>query len=149
MPPYVPPVSLVLRGLGIANQDLGSETATVSTAFLRFLIGEVVKRGAFDPHWCAEHYPDVEGARLAGQVALLHQHYCVQGYFERRLPGELPFDPDWYYSRYDNVAQAFSPADPEGMRRHFETQGWDECRAGVPEVRKDADRWLAAARGQR
>jgi len=148
-PGFVPPLNLLLRGLGITERDLGMETVTVSTAFLRFIISEIVSRGAFDPVWYADRYPDVEGARLAGQVASLHAHYCRQGYFEGRFSGEMPFDPDWYYSRYEDVARAFSPADPEALRRHFETQGCLEGRAGTPEQRKDADRWVEAVRGKR
>jgi hypothetical protein len=148
-PPYVPPVAVMLRGLGITELDLRGDSATVSTAFLRFVISEIVKRGAFDPRWYAERYPDVESARLAGEVSSLHQHYCMQGYFEGRVPGELPCDPDWYYSRYEDVAQTYSPADSDGLRDHYETQGWYEGRAGTPEVSKEADRWLAAARGDR
>lgn len=148
-PAYVPPLSLLLRGLGIGERDLSRETATVSIPFLRFIISELVSRGAFDPRWYAERYPDVEGARLAGQVASLHRHYCTQGYFEGRLPTELPFDPDWYYSRYEDVAQTFSPADPEALRQHFEVQGWSEGRTGTPEQRKEADRWVEASRGKR
>lgn len=142
---YVPPVTVVLRGLGITEFDLQQKTVSVSTPFLRFIISELVRRGAFDPAWYAERYPDVEGARLAGQSPSLHQHYCTQGYFEGRLPCEPPFDPDWYYSRYDDVSRAFSPADPAALRQHFTSQGWWEGRAGTPELRNDADRWLEAA----
>jgi hypothetical protein len=144
-PRYVPPIELVLRGLGITDADLQREQATVSVQFLRFILGELVRQGRFDPAWYAERNPDVEGARLAGEVPSLHEHYCTTGYFEGRLPCELPFDSDWYYSRYDDVSQAFSPADPDALLQHFRSQGWREGRAGTPEHRRDADRWLEAA----
>lgn len=142
---YVPPVTVVLRGLGITESDLNQASVTVSTAFLRFIVSQLVNRGRFDRAWYAEHYPDVEGARLAGLVSSLHEHYCTQGYFEGRVPCEVPFDPDWYYSRYADVSQAFSPADRDGLHQHFRSQGWWEGRAGTPDVRKDADLWLEAA----
>jgi hypothetical protein len=142
---YVPSIAVLLRGLGVTELQPGQETVAVSTAFLRFIVSELVSRGDFDPAWYAARYPDVEGARLAGQVSSLHQHYCTQGYFEGRAPGEVPVDPDWYYSRYADVSQAFSPADPDGICQHYRTQGWREGRAGTPEMRKDADRWLEAA----
>jgi hypothetical protein len=144
-PGYVPPIDVILRGLGIGEAALRQERATVSVRFLRFLVGELVRQGRFDPAWYAERNPDVEGARLAGEVASLHEHYCTTGYFEGRLPCELPFDADWYYSRYDDVSRAFSPADPEGLVQHFRASGWREGRAGTPEFRRDADRWLEAA----
>lgn len=142
---YVPPVTVVLRGLGITELDLRREKVTVSTAFLRFIISQLVRRAEFDPAWYAERYPDVEGARLAGQVPSLHEHYCTQGYFEGRLSCDLDFDPDWYCSRYEDVSRVFSPEDTEALRQHFRAQGWREGRAGTPEARKDADRWLEAA----
>lgn len=146
---YVPPLALLLHGLGITEMELRQPTVTVSTAFLRFIIGELVSRGEFDPARYAAQYPDVEGARLAGQISSLHHHYCTQGYFEGRQPCELPFDPDWYYSHYDDVSLAFSPADADAMCQHFRTQGWREGRAGTPEIRRDEDRWLEAARKKR
>jgi hypothetical protein len=89
---YVPPIAVVLRGLGITELELRQDKVAVSTQFLRFVISQLVSRAEFDPDWYAERYPDVEAARLAGQVASLHDHYCSQGYFEGRLPCELPFD---------------------------------------------------------
>jgi hypothetical protein len=44
------------------------------------------------------------------------------------------------------VSRAFSPDDTESLEHHFRNQGWREGRAGVAETRKDADRWLEAAR---
>ena len=146
---YMPPIAVVLRGLGLTEPELRQETVTVSTCFLRFIISELVSRGEFDPAWYAARYPDVEGARLAGRVSSLHQHYCTQGYFEGRAPCELPIDPDWYHSQYDDVSQAFSPADFDAMCQHYRTQGWREGRAGTPGLRKHADRWLEAASGKR
>lgn len=142
---YVPPVTVMLRGLGITESDLQQPAVAVSTSFLRFIIGELVSRGEFDAFWYASRYPDVEGARLAGEVPSLHDHYCKQGYFEGRLPRELPFDPDWYHSHYEDVSRVFSPADPDAMHQHYRTQGWWEGRSGTPEMCKDADRWLEAA----
>lgn len=143
---YLPPIAVVLRGLGITELDLRQDKVTVSTQFLRFVVGYLVSRGEFDPSWYAEKYPDVEAARMAGLVNSLQDHYCTQGYFEGRMPCELPFDPEWYHGRYQDVAQAFSPDDVEGLHQHFRNQGWREGRVGVAEVRKEADRWMEAAR---
>lgn len=142
---FVPPVTVMLRGLGITEPELWRRKVTVNASFLRFLISEVVRRGEFDPDWYAERYPDVERARLAEQVRSLHQHYCTQGYFERRVPCELRCNPDWYCSHYEDVAKAFSLADAEALRNHYLTQGSWEGRAGTPEDQAEADRWLEAA----
>lgn len=146
---YVPPITLVLRGLGISESDLQQPTVSVASSFLRFILGELVRRGPFDPAWYAGRYPDVEGARLSGQLPSLHQHYYTTGYFEARLPCEPAFDPDLYYSLYEDVSRAFSPADSAGLRHHFTTQGWWEGRVGTPELRHEADRWLEASKGGR
>lgn len=146
---YVPPIALVLAGLGITELELQQRAVTIPSSFLRFIISELVSWGEFDPAWYAAQNPDVDGARLAGRVSSLHQHYCTTGYFEGRVPCQLPIDPDWYHSNYEDVSQAFSPADHDAICQHYRTQGWREGRAGTAEARRDADRWLEAARGTR
>lgn len=146
---YVPPVTVILRGLGVTSADLEQKTASVSTSFLRFVISELVRRGPFDPTWYAERYPDVKGAWLAGHLSSLHQHYCTQGYFEGRLPCDLAFDPAWYFSSYSDVSQAFSPADAAALLQHFRSQGLWEGRSGTPAARDEADRWLQALSDER
>ncbi len=88
---YPPPCAFLLEQLGVSAPDVrGHGTASVSRRFLRALIGEFVARARFDHDWYAETYPDVEGARLAGDIQSLHEHFKRSGYFEGRLPAELP-----------------------------------------------------------
>jgi hypothetical protein len=141
---YLPPCKFLLEGLGIALADLqGTGTTSVSREFLRTLIGELVRRPRFDDSWYAENYPDVEGARLAGDIKCLHEHFTTTGYFEDRLPAELPFDPQWYRMYYRDIAEAFPSADPEAARTHFLTGGYFEGRAGTAEMLAEVDRWRA------
>jgi len=143
---FFPPISLLLEGLGINATDLqGTGAATVSRRFLRALIGELVKRKRFDDDWYARTYPDVEGARLAGDVSSLHEHFQTAGYFEGRLHAELPFDPQFYRRHYRDIAESFPASDPEGMRVHFLTSGYFEGRAGTAEMLAEVERWQAMA----
>ena len=103
---YLPPCAFMLEHLGLSAADVrGQGTAPVSRRFLRVLIAEFVARAHFDQDWYAETYPDVEGARLAGDVKSLHQHFKTSGYFEGRLPAELPFDPQFYRRHYKDIAE--------------------------------------------
>lgn len=144
--PYVPPCSVVLRGLGIAGPDLSAPKAEVSTAFLRFLIRELVRPGSFDAEWYASCNPDIRAAYDAGLIASLHEHYVQQGYFEARLPHSLTIDPDWYWSHYRDLAGNHNRREVGALSEHLYAQGWWEGRVGIPEWAKDSSRWLEAAR---
>jgi hypothetical protein len=145
-PSYLPPLALLLDGLGTTELDLARPVARVNAAFLRFLLQEFARTLPFDPVFYARAYPDVEAARLAGEVPTLHEHFVTQGYFERRQPCGIPFDPREYYSGYKDLATAFDPADIYALRAHFMDRGWQEGRAGVSWQRGEAERWLGAAR---
>ncbi len=143
---YLPPLSLVLAGLGICELDLVQPQVTVASSFLRFIFNELARLMPFDPAYYAAANPDVEAARLAGDVASLHDHFVTQGYMERRAPCDLPFDAFYYATHYDDLSRAFDPRDTAGLRRHYTGHGWQEGRVGVAWQRPDADRWTTAAR---
>ena len=85
----------------------------MSRQFLRALIAEFVASARFDHDWYAEMYPDVEGARLAGDIQSLHEHFKRSGYFEGRLPAELPFDPQFYRRHYRDIGESFRRLTPK------------------------------------
>jgi hypothetical protein len=146
---YFPPCSLLLEGLGISATDLtggGAVAVAVTRKFLRELISEFVCRMRMDENWYAETYPDVEGARLAGDIESLREHFVRSGYLEGRLPAALPFDPQWYRRHYRDIADAFPSADPDEMRTHFLTSGYFEGRAGTAEMLAAVERWQALAK---
>lgn len=143
---YFPPCIFLLDHLGIPAADLaGSGNVQVSKKFLRTLIGELVKSLRFDQQWYAKTYPDVESARLAGDVESLDEHFIESGYFEGRLPAELPFDPQWYRMHYRDIEENSPESDPESMRNHFLAKGYFEGRAGTAEMLIDVERWRALA----
>ena len=77
-----------------------------------------------EDNWYAENNPDAEGARLAGDIKSLREHFLMSGYFEGRLPAELPFDPLWYRKHYLDITQSFPASDPGNMRpEHFLSKG--------------------------
>jgi hypothetical protein len=143
---YTPPLSLILQGLGITEIDMQRPHVSVSAQFLRFMICEYARSLPFDADQYAQANPDVEAARLAGDVSTLHEHFVTQGYFERRQPHELPFDAFYYATHYEDLARAFDPNDVTALRRHYNSHGWQEGRVGVSWQRADADRWVTAAR---
>lgn len=145
---YIPPCAFLLAGLGISAADLtGSGTVAVSRKILRVLISEFAHRSRMDESWYAETYPDVEGARLAGDIKSLREHFITSGYLEGRLPAALPFDPQWYREHYRDIAQAFPSADPDAMRKHFLASGYFEGRAGTAEMLSEVERWLKLMKG--
>ena len=145
---YVPPCAFLLEGLGISAADFeGSGTITVTRRCLQALISEVARQMQFDDQWYSGTYPDVEGARLAGDVKSLREHFISSGYLEGRVPIELPFDPQWYWGYYADIAKAFPSADPDAMRIHFQTKGYFEGRAGTAEMLLDVNRWLKLVKG--
>ncbi len=144
--PYAPPLALLLAGLGVTELDFAQETLSVRAGFLRFLIQEFARCLPFDPIFYARAYPDVEAARLAGDVPSLHAHFVTQGYFERRQPCAMPFDPADYVAMYPDLAHAYDPADIYALRAHFVGHGWQEGRVGVAAQMPEAERWLTAAR---
>ena len=143
---YFPPAAVLLGGLGITELDLARPHVNVDTRFLRFLIGEIARLHPFDAQFYADANPDVEAARLAGDVSSLHDHFVTQGYFERRQPHDLPFDARYYAAEYDDLAAAFAGASDATLQHHFNQHGWHEGRVGVPAQRPHADRWVAATR---
>jgi hypothetical protein len=145
---YVPPAAVILERLGISAAQLSTGgSVSVSAAFLRVLISEVAKRANFDPEWYARKYPDVESARLAGDIESLASHFVRAGFFEGRLPNQLPFDPVFYRKHYRDIAESFPSSDPEGMRDHFVTKGYFEGRAGTQDGLAEADFWRLGANG--
>ncbi len=139
---YFPPCRLLLQHLGISATDLeGAGTVPVSRKFLRVLINELARQQRVDEAWYAETYPDVEGARLAGDIRSLREHFATSGYIEGRLPADIPFDAEWYRSHYRDIAETLPAADHATLRSHFLDSGYFEGRAGTAEMLKEVEHW--------
>jgi hypothetical protein len=140
---YFPPARQLLGKLDITATDLMADRVTVDGAGLRRLIAEYARGFPFDAAWYGHANPDVEGARLAGDILSLHEHFVRSGYLEGRLPHRLPFDPVWYHGFYKDISVSFEIDNVAGMRRHFETGGFAEGRAGCEAMLADAESWRA------
>jgi hypothetical protein len=143
---YFPPCSVLLRQANLTPKDIqGTGSVAVPRSFLRALISELLSCASFDENWYGRRYPDVEGARLAGDIKSLHDHFKTAGYFEGRLPAEPPFDADWYRKHYRDLADAFDASDSEGLQRHYVVAGYYEGRAGSPDSLAELERWSSFA----
>ncbi len=142
-PAYVPPLSVIMAGLGTTAVDLGmADTVTVSAQYLTFLLRRLLSDGvAVDQAWYQDRYLDIRGAVMAGQVASPEAHYRGTGWLEGRLPHEVAFDAAWYYGHYDDLHAVFDADDVDGLRYHFYTRGYFEGRAGVATALDAAEAW--------
>jgi len=138
---YFPPGKRILDMLGVTAASLGHGKIEVDGPGLRHLISKYAETLRFDADWYAETNPDVESARLAGDVPSLHKHFIVTGYWEGRLPHKPPFDPNWYRRHYKDIGATFPETDVDGMREHFLSSGHSEGRVGTENALSDADSW--------
>ncbi len=141
VPPYRPPFHQVLASLGFSEQELQAETINVSVPILLRVLAEAFATAEVDEGWYLDRYPDVHAAILAGRTPSAAAHFRAAGYREGRLPGPLPFDPEFYFDTYKDLATTFDRTDAEGLRHHYETQGYLEGRAGVRSHFHDAGRF--------
>jgi hypothetical protein len=143
---YLPSIHQILAILGITHQDLEAKTASVSIDGLKYLIGEVLQHINVDEVWYLRRYPDVAAAILGGDMASASTHFRVSGFFEGRVPWEMPFDPKYYIHQYSDLLTVFDASDVGALQRHYETKGYYEGRAGVTWHFTDAERWRTAPR---
>ncbi len=139
--PYRPPFRQVLASLGLTAQSLQAETVTVPVSQLLRLVAEAFAAADVDEAWYIDRYPDVHAAILAGRTPSATAHFRAAGYREGRLPHPLPFDPDFYFATYTDLAAAFERTDYKGLQHHYETRGYLEGRAGVEQHFQAAGRW--------
>ena len=140
---YFPPARLLLARLGISAADLLKDRVTVNASGLRRLIAEYAKTIPLDAVMYARANPDVEGAKLAGDIVSLEAHFVSAGYLEGRLPGALPFDPVWYHGHYKDINAMFALSDVQGLYNHFMGAGFVEGRSGCAEFLGEAGEWSA------
>lgn len=141
---YFPPGKRILDMLGVTEHDLARGKVQVDGSGLRRLISKYAETLKFDADWYAETNPDVESARLAGDIPSLREHFVVTGYLEGRLPHKLPFDPNWYRRHYKDICAQFSATDVNGMQDHYLSSGYFEGRVGTENALPEADFWWYA-----
>ena len=140
--PYRPPFRQVVASLGLTEHALQAESVTFPVRALVRLLTEAFAGAEVDEAWYLDRYPDVHAALLAGRTTSAAAHFRAAGFFEGRLPGPLPFDPDFYVDTYQDIASAFDRTDVKGLRHHYETCGYLEGRAGVRQHFEAAGRWV-------
>jgi len=140
-PRYLPPIQVLLRGLGISELPVDCQKIEVSGRFLRHILGELARGVCFDADFYAKANPDVEAAVSAGQSPSLIEHFVTHGFFEGRLSAPIRLDPEWYARRYPDLA-GLSAAE---LARHYAEYGRFEGRVGVPDDAA-AMRWSAAVK---
>ncbi|MEJ0046134.1 MAG: hypothetical protein WDN04_08415 [Rhodospirillales bacterium] len=143
---YVPSFQQILEVLAVTQQDLSAKSVPVPVDGLKYLISEMLRHVYVDEVWYVKRYPDVAAAILSGDMASAAAHFRISGYFEGRLPAELPFDPKYYIQQYSDLSSVFTASDDDALRHHYETKGYYEGRAGVPTQFTDAERWRSAPR---
>ena len=149
-PPYLPPLELICRILGIrAIPSEGTSMVSVDAEGLRWLISTLVDKQCIDESWYQENNPDVAGAIMAKDIASCRDHFIRTGYFEGRLPAPLAYDEAWYLGRYPDVATAVRNGDIPDGKTHYLQSGWREGRAGIPEHATIAEHLLASIKSNR
>lgn len=149
-PPYLPPLELICRILGIrAIPSEGTSMVSVDAEGLRWLISTLVEKQCIDESWYQENNPDVAGAIMAKDIASCRDHFIRTGYFEGRLPAPLAYDEAWYLGRYPDVATAVRNGDIPDGKTHYLQSGWREGRAGIPEHATIAEHLLASIKPNR
>jgi hypothetical protein len=91
-----------------------------------------VSRIAFDEKWYLSAHPDIAEAIKSGRIASAHEHYVTSGYYEHRLPYEIPVQEEWYLAQYPDVREAVEKATSASGREHFYRSGFREGRLPFP-----------------
>ncbi len=140
---YLPPVPLVLHGLGIDAAALDQDKVVVSACYLTFLLNRLTKAAPVDEGFYTKLYPDVHAALQAGAIATAANHFTSSGAAECRLGAPVGFDPVFYYDHYKDLAARFAADDHDALWRHYYSQGYREGRAANAAQLAEAQAWRA------
>jgi len=120
---YIPPLSIILKRLGISLCSLDKPEISVSSLFVKYLLTQILQKCDIDTKFYSEKYPDISDIVSSGKFKSLDEHFVHQGYYEGRLPAPLAFDPMWYRNRYADMAQLAAAAGDAGLERHYIEHG--------------------------
>ena len=81
----------------------------------------------FDENFYLSKYPDLAASIPSEHFSNAFHHFCVAGYREGRLPGELTVDDQWYITQYSDVAHAAVKGEVDALS-HFRDYGYVEGR---------------------
>jgi hypothetical protein len=140
----VPPLPILMRGLGIRSIPLDAREVAVDAAFLRHIIAQLVAAAPFDPEFYKAAYPDAQAEVDAGDFPSLHAHFLAKGYLNGHLPAALQFDPDWYLAQNPGLSKIRERLGDAGLLKHFTDAGHAEGRSGSPSDVENK-KWAVAA----
>jgi hypothetical protein len=75
--------------------------------------------------WYLRSHRDVAEALAKGDAK---DHYVTYGYYEHRMPYEIPVDADWYLAPYPDRGDAAGSGQIATARDHFDAAGFKEGR---------------------
>jgi hypothetical protein len=107
---------------------------TVSASYTQFtaLIRTLLQGIDVDEAWYLQQYPDVADAIRKGVIKSAKDHFLHDGYFEGRLPFEIPVDEAWYLEQNPGVAEFIARGELESAQQHFNDNGYREGRKPSP-----------------
>jgi methylase of polypeptide subunit release factors len=104
---YVVPFKVLLNRLGLLD-GFGDKPTELTLDQLLSLMRILLASVPVDETWYQTAYPDVAQAIRSGAVKSAKAHFVANGYFEGRLPAQIPADKAFYASQY-----------PEAMLSHL------------------------------
>ncbi len=131
---YVPPfetIKALVNFAALKGELTVSATYSQFTAMIRFLLQGV----EVDEDWYRAQYPDVDEAIRAGVVPSAREHFLNDGYFEGRMPFQIPVDEAFYLKENPGLAEFIERGEIESAQRHFDDNGYREGRRPFPAVR--------------
>lgn len=126
-----------------------SQPLSLSSALLRKLLGEVLRRLPFDEAYYLAANPDIADRYRAGEIVNPHRHFLDTGWFEGRLGAPPAFDAAFYLATYPDVAAAIEAGQLELAEAHYLGQGLREGRVGAPALLREALEWTALLDAER
>ena len=124
---YLTPFDIIKRDLHLLATQGSVRINITYDEFLR-VVSRILAVVEVDEAWYVAAYPDVAAAISAGVHKTAKEHFILHGYFEGRLPYEIPVDEKWYLATYLDVAEAIKRGDHRSAAEHFRSNGYLEGR---------------------
>jgi len=128
---YVTPFDVIKRDL---NLHATQGTVRINVSYDEFLtiVKKLLGAVTVDEEWYRTTYPDVAEGIKTGIHPGAKEHFLECGYFEGRLPYEMPVDETWYLRTYPDVAEGIARGEHPSAQDHFLKNGYMEGRLPSP-----------------
>jgi hypothetical protein len=131
---YVTPFDIIKRELNL-HATQGSVRINVTYEEFMTIVKRLLGAVAVDEDWYRKTYPDVAEGIEAGVQPAAKEHFIQHGYFEGRLPYDIPVDETWYLRSNPDVAESIARGDHLSAQDHFLKSGYAEGRLPWPPSR--------------